>query len=50
MHALIVLAHPEARSLNGHLKDVAVEELKALGYDVEVSIPSKGHGTSPTGR
>lgn len=37
MRALIVLAHPEPKSLNGHLKNVAVEELRALGHDVEVS-------------
>ncbi|QWW72396.1 NAD(P)H-dependent oxidoreductase [Rhizobium sp. WYJ-E13] len=37
MHALIVLAHPETHSLNGHLKDVAIEELRRLRYTVEVS-------------
>lgn len=37
MHALIVLAHPEPQSFNGHLKNVAVEELTTLGYTVEIS-------------
>jgi NAD(P)H dehydrogenase (quinone) len=37
MHALIVLAHPEPRSFNGQMKDVAVETLTAQGHEVEVS-------------
>ncbi|MCA6122070.1 NAD(P)H-dependent oxidoreductase [Bradyrhizobium sp. WSM 1704] len=37
MKVLIVFAHPEPRSLNGALLDVAVSELKRLGHDVQVS-------------
>jgi NAD(P)H dehydrogenase (quinone) len=37
MHALIVLAHPEPRSFNAQMKDVAVETLRAQGHTVEVS-------------
>lgn len=37
MNALIVFAHPEPRSLNAGLRDVAIGELKALGHEVEVS-------------
>ena len=37
MHALIVLAHPEPRSFNAALKDVAVETLEGQGHEVEVS-------------
>ena len=37
MHALIVYCHPEPRSFNGALKDVAVESLQRLGHTVEVS-------------
>lgn len=36
-HVLVVYAHPEPRSLNGALKDVAVGGLRALGHDVQVS-------------
>lgn len=36
-HALIVFCHPEPRSFNGALKDVAVETLQRQGYSVEVS-------------
>lgn len=35
--ALVVLAHPEPRSFNGQMKDVAVESLHARGIAVEVS-------------
>lgn len=35
--ALIVLAHPEQRSLNGFLKDRAVSILRDKSYDVQVS-------------
>ncbi|HWT98539.1 MAG TPA: NAD(P)H-dependent oxidoreductase [Terriglobales bacterium] len=35
--ALLVFAHPEQRSLNGALRDVAVRELEAQGYTVKVS-------------
>ena len=37
MKVLIVFAHPEPRSLNGALLDVAVRELRRLGHDVQVS-------------
>jgi NAD(P)H dehydrogenase (quinone) len=37
MKVLIVFAHPEPRSLNGALLDVAVSELKRLGHEVQVS-------------
>lgn len=37
MKVLIVYAHPEPRSLNGSLKDFAVETLTALGHEVRVS-------------
>jgi len=34
---LLVFAHPEPRSLNGALRDVAVRELEAQGHEVKVS-------------
>ncbi|MDE5445083.1 flavodoxin family protein [Bradyrhizobium sp. CSA207] len=37
MKVLIVLAHPEPRSLNGSLRDIAVRELEAKGHEVRVS-------------
>lgn len=37
MKVLLVYAHPEPRSLNGALRNVAVEELKAQGHEVRVS-------------
>ena len=37
MNVLIVFAHPDPRSLNASLRDVAVEELEAEGHSVEVS-------------
>jgi len=37
MHALIVLAHPEPRSFNATLKDVARESLERQGWTVEIS-------------
>lgn len=37
MKVLIVFAHPESRSFNGALKDVAVEALTAAGHEVRVS-------------
>ena len=37
MNVLIVYAHPEPRSLNGALRDVAIETLKAEGHAVRVS-------------
>ncbi|WP_314959025.1 NAD(P)H-dependent oxidoreductase [Bradyrhizobium cosmicum] len=37
MKVLVVFAHPEPRSLNGSLRDVAVSELEAQGHEVRVS-------------
>ncbi|MCQ4198971.1 NAD(P)H-dependent oxidoreductase [Streptomyces sp. NPDC058783] len=37
MKTLIVHAHPEPRSLNGSLKDLAVSTLEATGHEVRVS-------------
>lgn len=37
MNVLIVFAHPEPRSLNAALRDIAVEELRAQGDTVRVS-------------
>lgn len=37
MRALIVLAHPEAKSFNAQLKDVAATTLEAAGYGIEIS-------------
>jgi len=37
MHALIVFAHPDPRSYNGAMKDVALYTLANLGWTVEVS-------------
>jgi NAD(P)H dehydrogenase (quinone) len=37
MNVLIVFAHPEPRSLNAALRDVAVEELQAQDHTVQVS-------------
>jgi NAD(P)H dehydrogenase (quinone) len=37
MKVLIVYAHPEPTSLNGALRDVAVQELEAQGHEVRVS-------------
>ncbi len=37
MNVLIVLAHPEPKSLNGSLKNLAEETLKAEGHEVKVS-------------
>src|SRR4051794_6475783 len=37
MKVLLVFAHPEPRSLNGALRDVAVTELEVLGHEVQVS-------------
>jgi NAD(P)H dehydrogenase (quinone) len=35
--ALVILAHPERRSFNGAMADVAVETLREAGYDVAFS-------------
>lgn len=37
MNVLFVFAHPERRSLNGALLDVAIETLEAAGHTVQVS-------------
>src|SRR5437016_1086528 len=37
MNVLLVFAHPESRSLNGALRDVAVAELETQGHAVRVS-------------
>jgi NAD(P)H dehydrogenase (quinone) len=37
MKVLIVFAHPEPKSFNGDLKDLAVQTLKDNGHEVEVS-------------
>ncbi|NTX35878.1 NAD(P)H-dependent oxidoreductase [Myxococcus sp. CA033] len=37
MNVLLIYAHPEPRSLNGALKDLAVNHLTALGHEVRVS-------------
>ncbi|BAN98301.1 NAD(P)H dehydrogenase (quinone) [Plautia stali symbiont] len=37
MNVLIVYAHPEPRSLNGSLKDFAVNHLQQAGHQVQVS-------------
>jgi len=37
MKVLLVFAHPDPRSLNGALRDVAVRELRAQGHEVQVS-------------
>lgn len=37
MKILYVFAHPETRSLNGALRDVAVKELEAQGHELRIS-------------
>ncbi|MBR0646000.1 NAD(P)H-dependent oxidoreductase [Plastoroseomonas hellenica] len=37
MKILLVFAHPEPRSLNGALRDVAIQELEAQGHEVRVT-------------
>lgn len=37
MHVLIVYAHPEPRSFNGAMRDVAVDLLRSNGHSVDVS-------------
>jgi NAD(P)H dehydrogenase (quinone) len=37
MKILMVFAHPEPRSLNGALRDVAIKELEAQGHEVRIS-------------
>ncbi|TQF34003.1 NAD(P)H-dependent oxidoreductase [Bradyrhizobium sp. UNPA324] len=50
MKVLVVFAHPEQRSLNGSLRDVAVRELEAQGHDVQVSDLYAQGWTSAVGR
>ena len=50
MKVLIVFAHPEPRSLNGSLRDVAVSELEAEGHEVRVSDLYAQGWTSDIGR
>ena len=50
MKVLIVFAHPEPRSLNGSLRDVAVRELEAEGHEVRVSDLYAEGWTSEVGR
>ncbi|MET4278261.1 MULTISPECIES: NAD(P)H-dependent oxidoreductase [unclassified Bradyrhizobium] len=50
MKVLIVFAHPEPRSLNGSLRDVAVRELEAEGHEVRVSDLYAQGWTSEIGR
>lgn len=37
MNVLIVFAHPESKSFNGALRDLAVDTLRATGHHVEIS-------------
>lgn len=37
MKVLLVFAHPEPRSLNGALRDIALKELEAQGHEVRLS-------------
>lgn len=37
MHVLLVYAHPEPKSFNGAMRDLAVETLRGAGHTVEVS-------------
>lgn len=37
MNVLIILAHPERKSFNGGLVDVAIESLQAVGHTVELN-------------
>lgn len=50
MKVLILFAHPEPRSLNGSLRDVAVRELEAEGHEVRVSDLYAQGWTSEVGR
>lgn len=49
MNVLIVFAHPERRSFNGGLADVAVESLQAAGYSVKID-DLYGEGFDPVER
>ena len=37
MHALIVLAHPEAKSFNAQMAEAAKEAMEAMGHTAEIS-------------
>lgn len=37
MNIFIVYCHPEPKSLNGTLKDLAVKTLKANGHQIKIS-------------
>ena len=37
MNVLIVYAHPEPKSFNGAMKDLAIETLRGAGHEVAVS-------------
>jgi NAD(P)H dehydrogenase (quinone) len=50
MRILYVFAHPERRSLNGALRDLAIEELEAQGHDVRVSDLYASHWKSEVDR
>lgn len=50
MKVLLVFAHPEPRSLNGALRDIAVEELIAQGHEVRVSDLYANHWKSEVDR
>lgn len=50
MKVLVVFAHPEARSLNGALRDVAIEELEVQGHEVRVSDLYANHWKSEVDR
>jgi NAD(P)H dehydrogenase (quinone) len=50
MKVLLVFAHPESRSLNGALRDIAVEELAAQGHEVRISDLYANHWKSEVDR
>jgi NAD(P)H dehydrogenase (quinone) len=50
MKVLLVFAHPEPRSLNGALRDIAIRELEAQGHEVRVSDLYADHWKSEVDR
>ena len=50
MKVLLVFAHPEPRSLNGALRDIAIAELVAQGHEVRVSDLYASHWKSEVDR
>jgi NAD(P)H dehydrogenase (quinone) len=50
MKILLVFAHPEPRSLNGALRDIAVRELETQGHEVRVSDLYADHWKSEVDR